>query len=181
VDITPKDITSLTEENWLNDVVIDGYLALVKDESFETTGFTIYFYRGLMNKPIEEMLRWTKKTHLFGTRLVHIPVNDTGSHWCLVTIDHQEKMVTARDSIRGQEDEPEIRHILSNIKNMMGYDILMNPLSRGFNIEDYRFLHDRTMPRQNNGNDCGVFACQAARYISAHKPITFTQNDMPYL
>jgi hypothetical protein len=134
VDITPKDITSLTGDNWLNDVVMDGYLALVNDESFETSNFTIYFYRGLMNKPIEEMLRWTKKTHLFGTRLVHIPVNDTGSHWCMVTIDHQEKTVTARDSIRGREGDVEIRLILSNIKTMMRYDILMNPLSGGFNI-----------------------------------------------
>jgi Ulp1 family protease len=56
----------------------------------------------------------------------------------------------------------------------------MNPQSREFNIEDYRFIHDRTMPKQNNGNDCGVFALQAARYVSAHKPITFSQNDMPY-
>jgi hypothetical protein len=94
VPITPKDITSLTGENWLNDAVMDGYLALVNNESFDTSNFTIYFYRGLMSKPIEEMLRWTKKTHLFGTRMVHIPVNDTGSHWCMVTIDHQEKTVT---------------------------------------------------------------------------------------
>jgi Ulp1 family protease len=108
VDITPKDITSLTGDNWLNDVVMDGYLALVNDESFETSNFTIYFYRALMNKTVEEMLRWTKKTHLFGTRLVHIPINDTGRHWCMVTIDHQEKTVTARDSI------------LNNIKTMMG-------------------------------------------------------------
>jgi sentrin-specific protease 1 len=63
---------------------------------------------------------------------------------------------------------------------MMGYDILMNPQSWGFNIEDYRFLHDRTMPKQNDGHNCGVFALQAARYVSAHKPITFSQNDMLY-
>jgi Ulp1 family protease len=94
VPITPKDITTLTGNNWLNDAVMDGYLAMVNDESFKTSNFTIYFYRALMNKTIEEMLRWTKKTHLFGTRLVHIPVNDTGSHWCMATIDHQEKTVT---------------------------------------------------------------------------------------
>jgi sentrin-specific protease 1 len=99
----------------------------------------------------------------------------------MVTIDNQEKTVTARDSIRGREGDVEIRLILNNIKTMMGYDILMNPQSRGFNIEDYQFIHDRTMPKQNNGNDCGVFALQAARYVSAHKPITCSQNDMPYL
>jgi sentrin-specific protease 1 len=88
--------------------------------------------------------------------------------------------VTVRDSIRGSEGDVEIRHILDNIKTMMGYDILMNPQSSGFNIQDYRFIHDRTMPRQNDGHNCGVFALQAARYISAHKPITFTRDDMQY-
>jgi hypothetical protein len=125
VPITPKDITTLTGNNWLNDAVMDGYLALVNDESFETSNFTIYFYRALMNKTNEEMLRWTKKTSLFGTRLVHIPVNDSGSHWCMATIDHQEKTVTVRDSIRGTEGDVEIRYILENIRTMMGYHILM--------------------------------------------------------
>jgi sentrin-specific protease 1 len=180
VPITPKDITTLTGNNWLHDAVMDGYLALVNDESFETSNFTIYFYRALMNKTNEEMLRWTKKTSLFGTRLVHIPVNDSGAHWCMATIDHQEKTVTVRDSIRGTEGDVEIRHILDNIKTIMGYDILMNPQSSGYNVQDYRFVHDCTMPRQNDGHNCGVFALQAARYISAHKPITFTRDDMQY-
>jgi hypothetical protein len=125
VPITPKDISTLT-----------GNLALVNDESFETSNFTIYFYRALMNKTNEEMLRWTKKTNLFGTRLVHIPVNDSSAHWCMATIDHQEKTVTVRDSIRGTEGDVEIRHILDNIRTIMGYDILMNPRSSGYNVQD---------------------------------------------
>jgi hypothetical protein len=120
---------------------MDGYLALVKDESFETTVFTIYFYQALQAKTLEEMAKWTKRTHLFGTRLVHIPVNDTSSHWCMVTIDHQEKTVTAQDNLCGGEYEEEIQIVLTNIKTMMGYDILVNPLSRGFDIEP---CHGRT-------------------------------------
>jgi sentrin-specific protease 1 len=178
--ITPKDLTTLTGISWVNDAVMDGYLALVNNESFETSNFTIYFYHALIKKTNEEMLRWTKKTSFFGTRLVHIPVNDSGTHWCMATIDNQEKTVTVRDSIRGTEGDFEIQHILDNIKTIMRHDILMNPLSRGHNIQDYQFIHDRTMPKQNDGYNCGVFALQAARYISAHKPITFTRDDMPY-
>jgi sentrin-specific protease 1 len=180
VPITPKDITTLTGNSWLNDAVMDGYLALVNDENFESSNFTIYFYRALIKKTNEEMLRWTKKTSLFGTRLVHIPVNDSGTHWCMATIDNQEKTVTVRDSIRGTEGDFEIRHILDNIKTIMRYDILMNPQSSGYNVQDYQFIHDRTMPKQDDSYNCGVFALQAARYVSAHKPITFTRDDMPY-
>jgi sentrin-specific protease 1 len=159
---------------------MDGYLALVNDKSFETSNFTIYFYRALIKKTNEEMLRWTKKTSFFGTRLVHIPVNDSGTHWCMATIDNQEKTVTVRDSIHGTEGDFEIRHILDNIKTIMRYDILMNPQSSGYNVQDYQFIHDWTMPKQDDGYNCGVFALQAARYVSAHKPITFTRDDMPY-
>jgi sentrin-specific protease 1 len=180
VPITPKDLTTIVRIGWLNDAVLDGYLALVNNESHETSNFTIYFYRALLTKTNEEMLRWTKKTSFFGTRLVHIPVNDSGSHWCMATIDNQEKTVTVRDSIRCTEGDPEIRHILENIKAVMAYDTLMNPQSHGHNIQEYRFAHDRTMPKQNDGYNCGVFALQAARYVSAHRPITFTQDDMPY-
>jgi sentrin-specific protease 1 len=181
VPITPKDITTLTGTSWLNDAVMDGYLALVNNESYETSNFTIYFYRALLKKTNEEMLRWTKKTSFFSTRLVHIPVNDSGTHWCMATVDNQEKTVTVRDSIHCTEGDFKIRHILDNIKAVMAYDILMNPQSQGHNIQEYRFVHDRTMARQEDGCNCGVFALQAARYVSAHRPITFTQDDMPYL
>jgi hypothetical protein len=180
VPITPKDITTLTGITWLNDAVMDGYLALVNNESYETSNFTIYFYRALLVKTNEEMLRWTKKTSLFSTRLVHIPVNDSGSHWCMATIDNQEKTVTVRDSIRCTEGDIEIRHIMDNLKAVMAYDVLRNPQSQGHNIQEYRFIHDCTMARQEDGCNCGVFALQAARYVSAHRPITFTQDDMPY-
>uniref|UniRef100_A0A663LUZ3 SUMO specific peptidase 2 n=1 Tax=Athene cunicularia TaxID=194338 RepID=A0A663LUZ3_ATHCN len=36
------------------------------------------------------------------------------------------------------------------------------------------------IPQQENGSDCGVFLCKYADYISRDKPITFTQDDMPY-
>jgi hypothetical protein len=111
--------------------------------------FTIYFYQVLQTKTLEEMAKWTKRTNLFGTRLVHIPVNDTGSHWCLVTIDHQEKTVTARDSLRRGENEEEIQIVLTNIQTMMGYDILVNPLSRGFVIEEYSIGSFTTAPCHN--------------------------------
>jgi Ulp1 family protease len=88
--------------------------------------------------------------------------------------------VTAQDSFRYRPDEPDIKVVLATIKSMMAYDIIHNPMSHRFDIREYQFSQDFTMPRQDNPNDCGVFTCQAARYISAHKPLTFSQNDMPY-
>ncbi|RMC02265.1 hypothetical protein DUI87_21432 [Hirundo rustica rustica] len=36
------------------------------------------------------------------------------------------------------------------------------------------------IPQQNNGNDCGVFVCKFADFISRDKPIIFTPEHMPY-
>lgn len=36
-----------------------------------------------------------------------------------------------------------------------------------------------TVPQQNNGYDCGVFACQFAVYSALGKPFLFSQSDMP--
>lgn len=36
------------------------------------------------------------------------------------------------------------------------------------------------MPQQNNGSDCGVFACQFASYTARNAPFDFGPDDMPY-
>ncbi|NXS42962.1 SENP2 protease, partial [Balaeniceps rex] len=41
-------------------------------------------------------------------------------------------------------------------------------------------MESHEIPQQLNGSDCGVFMCKYADYISRDKPITFTQNHMPY-
>lgn len=35
------------------------------------------------------------------------------------------------------------------------------------------------MPRQNNGNDCGVYVCMYANYASLRKKPEFTPEDIP--
>ncbi|RXN31442.1 sentrin-specific protease 2-like isoform X2 [Labeo rohita] len=37
----------------------------------------------------------------------------------------------------------------------------------------------KAIPKQVNGNDCGVFACKYADFLSQGKPLTFRQCDIP--
>lgn len=39
----------------------------------------------------------------------------------------------------------------------------------------------QTIPQQNNGYDCGVFACMFAEAASRRGQFVFTQKDMPSL
>lgn len=43
---------------------------------------------------------------------------------------------------------------------------------------EYKLIPHMEAPQQKNGSDCGVFTCTAARYISANKPLSYSQNDM---
>ena len=35
-------------------------------------------------------------------------------------------------------------------------------------------------PQQQNGSDCGIFACKVAEYLSRETPLSFDQEDMAY-
>ena len=35
-------------------------------------------------------------------------------------------------------------------------------------------------PQQQNGSDCGIFACKVAEYLSRDVPLSFDQEDMAY-
>ena len=35
-------------------------------------------------------------------------------------------------------------------------------------------------PQQQNGADCGIFACKVVDFISREAPVNFSQEDMPY-
>ena len=37
------------------------------------------------------------------------------------------------------------------------------------------------IPRQENGYDCGVFACMYAEFLSRNCGLVFSQRQMPYL
>jgi len=38
----------------------------------------------------------------------------------------------------------------------------------------------KDIPTQENGSDCGVFACKFAEYLSRDAKLTFKQKDMDY-
>ncbi|XP_039543587.1 sentrin-specific protease 2-like [Pimephales promelas] len=42
-------------------------------------------------------------------------------------------------------------------------------------------MRTNAIPRQANGNDCGVFICKYADFLSQGKPPTFRQFDIPVI
>lgn len=38
-----------------------------------------------------------------------------------------------------------------------------------YDLSDWNFLHNKNLPQQMNGSDCGMFACKYAEYLSRGK------------
>ena len=87
------------------------------------------------------------------------------SHWCLVVADVSAKQITCFDSI-----EKENSHCVMNLKQ---YLFKLN--GEWYSITD---LGQRSIPRQSNSYDCGVFTCLFARFLAANCRFDFAQKDI---
>ena len=82
-------------------MICDGFLSVKR--------FGTGFYPFLMNCGYVCVKRWTKKVDLFSYSLVLLPVH-LGDHWCLETINMDEKLIVNYD-ILGGNNEVKIMHI----------------------------------------------------------------------
>ncbi|XP_074500419.1 sentrin-specific protease 1 [Sebastes fasciatus] len=180
LSLTRKDLQTLSNLNWLNDEVINFYMNLLversKDPKLPTANtFNTFFYPKLRSSGYSAVRRWTKKMDIFSKDILLVPVH-LGVHWCLSVVDFRKKAIMYFDSMGGNNDEA--CRIL--------YDYLRHESKdkKGKELDTSGWtLHSKKrheIPQQMNGSDCGMFTCKYADYITKDKPITFTQNQMPY-
>ena len=104
VELTTDDLRSLEPGRWLNDSIIDSYLALVaaRAESNATLESTKYmsshWYRAWTLRNYAGVQRWTRNSDIFGYDVVLFPVNP-GNHWLLVVARTQTRSIEVFDSL----------------------------------------------------------------------------------
>ena len=108
IQITVKDIDTLSGLNWLNDEIINFYMQMIVERAGRNAGqfpsvyaFTTFFYPRLMEKGFTSVKRWTKKVDVFSYDILIIPVH-LGMHWCLAAINMKGKIITYYDSMGGK-------------------------------------------------------------------------------
>lgn len=81
ISITVKDINTLKGLNWLNDEIINFYMAMIVERASGDQGqfpsvhaFNTHFYQRLMKKGYTAVKRWTKNVDIFSFSLVIVPV-----------------------------------------------------------------------------------------------------------
>uniref|UniRef100_A0A8C7MRY0 SUMO specific peptidase 1 n=1 Tax=Oncorhynchus kisutch TaxID=8019 RepID=A0A8C7MRY0_ONCKI len=178
--ITRKDLQTLSHLNWLNDEVINFYMNLLversKDPSLPTVHtFNTFFFPKLRSAGYSAVRRWTKKMDIFSMDVILVPVH-LGVHWCLSVVDLRKKSITYFDSMGGNNDEAcriLLQYLQQESKDKKGKDLD----TAEWTVQSKK-RHE--IPQQMNGNDCGMFTCKYAEYVTKDKPITFTQKHMPY-
>nr|CDS32877.1 sentrin specific protease 1 [Hymenolepis microstoma] len=178
--VTLRDITTLTGNTWLNDIIVNFYLQLISHRSrqcpemLKVHAFNSFFYPQLVSVDYPGVRRWTKSVDLFSQDLVLIPVHDRGMHWCLTCVDFRAKTISYYDSLHGRNDQclDRILHYL----DAESRDKRNKPLEDIHSWEKKNM--EGRMPSQKNGSDCGVFALTTAEFLSRDAELNFEQSDM---
>ncbi|KFM82657.1 Sentrin-specific protease 1, partial [Stegodyphus mimosarum] len=173
-----KDIDTLSGLNWLNDQVINCYVAMIAERSKSgkyppVYCFNSFFYSQLKRKGYSSVKRWTRKVDIFSYALNIVPLH-LDVHWCLAVIDHRAKTISYYDSMT--EIEPTCVDTLSDYLIEEMKDKKGKVLEKG--VYSTRIVKD--IPMQMNGSDCGMFTLKYAEYLARDAKLTFSQKHMQY-
>jgi hypothetical protein len=150
---------------WLNDEIVNAYMQMCerrgKDQPDRPYVFSSFFLTTLVREKIgysyPDVQRWTArgkgKADLFARRAVIFPVNIGNTHWVMVCADVKFKRITYYDSMGGEG-----RSVLETIFRYLKDEHQSKknaPLPDGWEFVSPK----KTVPQQNNCNDCGVFTC----------------------
>ncbi|GJQ14138.1 hypothetical protein GpartN1_g5929.t1 [Galdieria partita] len=183
--ITRNDLRLLLPGKWLNDEVINFYMSLlqerneriVADNSYPRCLFlSSFFFIKLLSGghyDYAAVRRWTRHINIFEYDKIIIPINIKNCHWILAVIDIERKCLICFDSIGGSHLEKlqALRHWL--------YDEYSTKLGSKLETGAYSF-EQPDVPRQANMDDCGVFCCKFAHYVSSNWELTFSAENMSY-
>ena len=199
--VTVKSLKSLLPGTWVNDEVINGYLKFLDLQHktiCEQTGSTKshVFNSFFMTKHTESLVRpdkdamelgldyklvkrWAKKVpgkDLFKLDKILFPINRKQCHWSLAVAFMKEKCVRYYDSMPYKEGNSPCHYYVDKIVKYLQAEFLHKHKGEG-ELEAPKIENFKT-PKQQNGNDCGVFVCAFAEHILLNKPMEFSQEDI---
>lgn len=167
-----EDLSTLEEQNWINDQIINMYGELIMEATEQRVHFfNSFFHKQLVAKGYEGVKRWTKKIDLFSKWLVLIPIH-LEIHWSLVTVSMAHKTISYYDSqgiVFRHTTENIMKYLLAEAKEKK-----QTAFQKGWKITIIKGI-----PQQKNDSDCGVFVLEYCRCLSVKQPFRFSQEDMP--
>jgi len=167
-------MSSIASQYYLNDVVINHFFKLITKRDPRVYCFDTYFLTKWKKSEYEGVKRWTKNVDIFSKTKIFFPINiqiKQFVHWVLVCVDNVQKRITYYDSL------PK-RACFGVTVSISDYLKAEHEAKLGVPADQYTRLKSDN-PYQENGQDCGVFVCTFAEYLSRNMEFNFDQSHMP--
>ena len=183
-DLYQRDIASCFKPlAWLNDEIINSYLAVIIQYLRESNGntapnerphfhaFNSFFYSSLRDKGYQSVRRWANRAKIGGEGLldvdtVFIPVHEQ-SHWTLMVVRPADRTIEYFDSLGGHNGR-KVKTIKEWLRGELGAKF----------VEDEWTVLPSVSSQQDNGSDCGVFLLTNAKAIALNiEPTAFGARD----
>ena len=172
--LTRKDLGTLLPQSkvdglrgygWLNDEIVNAYLAAVNAKRLEKTGYTkksdqipkthvfgTHLYSTFKDKGFRAVERWPIRAKIGGSRFLSvdtilIPLN-LGDHWTLLNISGTKRTIEYYNSLPG----------VSKPYTDFALEFLRGTLGDAFVEDEWSVIQTRSL-QQLNGVDCGVYVC----------------------
>ena len=184
IEMTTQLIKCLSPGWWLNDEVMNFYVAMLNARMAQTDQrchlFNSFFYTLMLHGGgynYIKVRRWSKRAgiKIIEQRKVLAPIHVGNNHWCLAVIDFKQKKFLYYDSLGGDG-----KQCLNNLRRYVQDEAKQYHHIENYDLSEWKNDCPKNIPRQHNGCDCGVFTLKYADYVSEDCPLIFTQGDMPY-
>jgi len=208
IHFTGSDFLRLAGESWLNDELINFFLALIndRDQLLRTGGrlgaeassletgrivpqtrmMNSFFFSRLAPHPFRYNYEWVRNWGLkMGLDLdavdkIIVPVNLAKLHWVLVVIDISNFLFYFYDSINLAD-----RHgVVDVVRRWLGDEVrsrLGDDAVARWDSDSWAVRADPVWPRQTDAGSCWVFTVAAADCFSLGSPLLFYLKDIPTL
>lgn len=186
IEMTRKNIMCLSDRQWLNDEVINFYMAMLMDRDERLSAgqpgrltshfFNSFFVAKLLEQDrytYSNVRRWTKKFDITTKDKIFCPVNVRNTHWTMAVVYMQKKEIHYYDSMSGSGHE-----YLQALKKWVSDDVKDK---KGVELDTSSWTlvsRPPDVPQQRNGFDCGVFTITFADYLADDLPLLFSQQDI---
>lgn len=200
--LTRLELQCLRPANWLTDTVINAYMDLINARSDAAQqarapqgqqgqqqlprccALSTFFYTKLARSSsgsssegdvdAARMAKWTRGVDVLAAcDAVLVPVH-MGNHWCLAVVHVRARALEYYDSL-GQRGAD----CLALLRRWLAADVrARHGAAAAADVAAWAAVEHSDIPVQQNGTDCGVFACKYAECVAAGRPCDFTQYDM---
>ena len=186
--LTRKDLaTCFTTASWLNDEIINCYLAMIVDHlrrSNDNAGrhdkplfhaFNTFFFSNLRDKGYSAVRRWAGRAKVGGQDLLNVdtifvPVHNS-AHWTLIVVKPSDRTIENFDSL-GSLSREHVELIKVWLKGELGKDYI---------DDEWEVLKSKSS-QQDNGSDCGVFLLSNAKAVALNiDPMSYGASDIRML